>query len=350
MKTKIAFFISLIFIVQTGFAAAQSVAGTIGLMSASQNLYLIAATRVLIAGGYDNGAGGDGGKKQKSGGSSLDELRESVDSAPGSTDGASPPVVGEMTISSGESQYLPDDFFRESHNGAEGAYKNLLETAGYIDSSFEGYGQVVDGETSQQIFFGTHEDVYIDKGKADGLKPGDKFWVMHKSPDVIKHPKTRNAIGAKVIIDGIIEVVELAEKTSRATVFRAYDGIRRGFKIVPYEDTKAPFVDPDKPISEKNIEGYLIASKYENKGFGAGDVVYLDVGESSGVEPGDVFDIIDQEPVILADGSIEKGLPKVKGQATVLSTRDATSTALIYVSKTVMVVGDKIKFAQVRRP
>lgn len=246
-------------------------------------------------------------------------------------------------------QAITGDFFERSERQEPLTNPKMYESAGYISRSLDATGEVIDGEQSNQNSFSTTEVVYIDQGEADGVTIGSKFLVLHAAtPDVI-HPNTGDNMGFKVLVDGVIEVVDANMDISKALIIRSYDGIERGENIRPYEeDAMIPTFDPDRPVADKEIEGVLVASKDPKQGYAAGDVVYFDVGDSGGVEPGDVFNIIDARDVIRKDGRVIEGLPKIIGSAKVLTTREETCTALITYSRNVMYAGDRVSYSKTR--
>lgn len=226
-------------------------------------------------------------------------------------------------------------------------YEQLYETAGYLDDSLGATGEVIDGQTSSQASFAFPDHVYINRGEAQGVSVGSRFIVYHAGSDV-RHPVTRRKMGFKVLVDGVIEVVEAGRDHSKARIIRSYDGIERGEKIRAYDKAEIPEFDPDRPVKLKRIDGYLVSSKDPKEGYATGDVVYLDVGQATGVEPGDVFNIIDSRSVVRADGKMVEGFPKVIGEAKVISTRSATCTAFITNSVDAIYRGDKIAYSSVR--
>ncbi len=309
-------------------------------------------TGQLMAGGYTDDMPADAGKSGSDmsgkGALKLEDLRKKIrdsDKSHGSSEApkVSPELMGDY-LSGG----LTDEFFTDKDKLVPVTHRQLYETAGYLDGDLDSLGIIEDGERGAQLAFSIMDEVYINRGFSDGLKKGDLFIVLHAEKDQIKHPVTKEPIGQKVVVDGIIKVVAVKEKNSKTVIVRAYNAIQRGDKIAPYTEPDIPGVDPDSPVKNKKINGYLVATKTEREGVGEGDVVYLDVGAISGVEPGDVFDIIDAKPLMREDGDQMTEFDKVIGKAKIISAREKTSTAFIFVSKDVIVAGDKVKFSQTR--
>jgi len=305
---------------------------------------------IVVAGGYDDdlkpgAAGADtvgepspGMPAEKTAGmeeqavAGVDELKERA-------------LVEGVDMSRGE---LSDDFFARAARQEAIIHPSTFETAGFIGTELASAGEVIDGEPSTQASFSFTETVYIDQGEAQGVKEGDRFLVYHMESASVRHPLSGKKLGHKILVDGVIEVVDVAMDTSKAVVVQSYDSIERGEAIRPYSKPDVPSLDPDRPVSPKDIEGVLVASKEPKEGYATGDVVYFDVGASTGVEPGDVFNIIDVRSVVRKGGQIVSGLPKVIGRALILATRDSTSTAFITASRNAIYAGDKVSYSSTR--
>ena len=301
--------------------------------SAHSALVSLQVESLFIAGGFDD----DKDSNKKANGS---------DGGSGEID--STHVMGSMEndVTSGK---LGEDFFHDSKRGITSTYLQMFETAGYLaDSISSSDGLLLDGDPSVLNSFTNTETVYIGRGKADGVVAGDKYYVVHLSKDPVVHPVTREDMGHKVLVDGIIEVYKTKDNHSKAKVIKSYDSMERGDYIVPYSEPDQAKLDPDRPVVEKGIEGVLLAAREPKQGFATGDVVYMDIGGASGVEEGDVFDIIDDNPVFKRSGDLVSGFPKVVGQAKVISIREGTSTAYITGSTLDSHAGYPVVYSKVR--
>lgn len=305
--------------------------------------------KIIIAGGYDDDAprvSGNGAGTKK--GDGLKILRYEAKDRLSKTGSASPGDATSGMVGDSSDSGLGSEFFTDPDKKIPVTYRQLYETAGFIGEALDSFGEVIDGEVSTQVSFGAMDSVYIDRGLADNVKVGDKFLVFHAENETVEHPVTKKNMGRKVLVDAVIEVNKITDKNSEAVIIRSYGSVERGSKIIFYKKPTVPGVDPDKPISPKSIDGYVVASKLPKNGYAMGDVVYFDVGFKAGVEPGDVFAIIDSDEVLRRDGTAVKGLPKIKGRAKILSTLEDTCSALIFASRDVITPGDKITFSASR--
>ncbi|HEB73262.1 MAG TPA: hypothetical protein ENI77_11685 [Nitrospirae bacterium] len=243
---------------------------------------------------------------------------------------------------------LNDQFFNDPSKQEPLTYPQMYETAGYMSKSLDYDGELIDGEPSGQGSFSMEDTVYINIGEADGASNGAQYIVYNAARPNIKHPITGADMGFKVLINGVIELTEVNMDISKARVIRSYNAIERGDKVRLYTKADIPSLDPDRPVADKDIDGYLVASKDPKKGYATGDVVFFDVGGSTGVEPGDVFDIIDSRNVIRKDGKKVKGIPKLIGKAKIISIQDSSSVAFITRSVDAIYAGDEVSYSRTR--
>ncbi len=301
--------------------------------NASNTMVYLQMNNLFVAGGLDDEAGSTDSSVE------LEEFDE-IDSTH---------VTGAMEDETDvTSESLDEQFFYKSDRGAPTTYLQMFESSGYIADSVTEEGDILDGEPGVLNSFIETETVYLGQGSADGVVAGDKFYVVHLSEDPVIHPVSKKLVGYKVLVDGVIEVYDTTDAFSKAKVVNSYDSIERGDYIIPYIEPDLAKLDPDRPVIEKGIEGVLLASKEPKEGLATGDVIYLDIGGASGVEEGDVFNILDQNPVFKRDGKLAEGFPKIVGQAKVISIQDNTSTAYITDSTLDSHAGYSVVYSNVR--
>lgn len=240
------------------------------------------------------------------------------------------------------------DFFEDPAKASPLAYKRLYETAGFLGGAYESFGMIVEGETTGQKSFSAVDVVFINRTLSDGLRAGDQYHVFHPEGSEVIHPVTGKSMGRKVFVDGVIEVIEPGAKFSRAKIIRSYNSIRPGYKIKQYEESKAPAIDMDKPIAEKNVEGIVLSSKDKKASYGSGDVIYLDVGKKSGVEVGDLFVLAAKSKSAPDDKDAPSSPEKLLGKVRTLAVEDETATAIIVSSSQSVRVGDTVRYISER--
>ena len=223
----------------------------------------------------------------------------------------------------------------------------VLASAGYIIQKESEKGIIFDSPETRTIF-GIGDTVYINMGGKEGVKAGDKF-TIYKPLRSVTHPITDKNMGVLIEILGELEVKEVREDNSTATIIESFTTIEIGNKLKDREDMTVPMIDPAAKIEPKDIKGYIIDTKDQRETVAAGDIVYIDVGIDTGVSAGDRFTILKSE------GQIEKEAKKggeikapkvVIGNLQVIKPKEKVSTAIISESRKEIAIGEMIKYKQ----
>ncbi|MDH5637967.1 MAG: hypothetical protein OEZ04_05710 [Nitrospinota bacterium] len=236
-------------------------------------------------------------------------------------------------------------FFRDIARQENLTYQELFETAGALEKEVNSIGEIIDGEPSNQITFSSQDIVYINRGSANGVARGMKFAVLKREKGSVYHPVSGSNLGRMVTLEGVLEVQEASVKIAKAKVIKSFSSLERGDLLIPYEKPLLPSLDPDTPVLDKDVKGYIVRAREPKRGMSKGDVIFIDVGSSRGVDVGDVFIVIDNRAVVRNDGRAVQGIPKIIGRVKVLTTRKSTATALVTNSRSVIYPGDKIEFS-----
>ena len=223
----------------------------------------------------------------------------------------------------------------------------VLASAGYIIQKESEKGIIFDSPETRTIF-GISDTVYINMGGKEGVKAGDKF-TIYKPLRSVTHPITDKNMGVLIEILGELEVKEVREDNSTATIIESFTTIEIGNKLKDREDMTVPMIDPAAKIEPKDIKGYIIDTKDQRETVAAGDIVYIDVGIDTGVSAGDRFTILKSEGQIGKEA--KKGekikIPKVViGNLQVIKPKEKVSTAIILESRKEIAIGEMIEYKQ----
>ncbi len=222
---------------------------------------------------------------------------------------------------------------------AEKTY-TLYGTEGFLaEKNFHPYGTVI-GSQHDRIVLGVDDIVYTDIGGAHNAS-GDKFSVF--SRDVaINHPRSNEEMGHKMIPLGTLQLTDVDERSSRAIITSSFREISPGAFLLPYRERQRREI----PLKNStiNLKGYILDTTNGISIIGAGDVVYVDLGTSQGVEAGNLLYIvrdvkIDQRYV---EGRIDRLPSELLGALVILETGKKTSTALVVKSIDTIFKGDRI--------
>lgn len=206
-------------------------------------------------------------------------------------------------------------------------------------------GHIVATPQNRQLV-GEDDIVYTDIGIKQGAKVGDRFSIFKKMGEV-SHPVTNFIMGYKVIPEGTLQLSELEENASKAIVTKSFIEIAPGSYLMPYRDRKREVA---LKASTRELAGYIIETQTGNLAIAAGDIAFLDLGSSQGVEVGNMLYVVrdvvpDQLQVY---GTIDKLPAEVVGAVVVVETGEKTSTALVVKSIDTIYIGDRVELKKSR--
>jgi hypothetical protein len=184
-------------------------------------------------------------------------------------------------------------------------------------------------------------DVIFLSGGADrGVRAGDEFAVVRPTREV-DQPVTEEALGIFVRRLGKVRVMLAHADRSTAVIEMSCEDIRKGDLLVPWKEIPVPMLtalppfDRWDPTPSGGAAGYVVAVGDDLRAVGTGNVIFTDLGQLSGVNPGDVLVVYRERP---------EGLPRMKlGQAVVLTVESGTSSAKITRSTRESGVGDQVE-------
>jgi len=223
---------------------------------------------------------------------------------------------------------------------AEKTY-TLYGTEGFlVEKDFKPYGLVI-GSQHDRIVAGVDDIVYTDIGTDLKAGGGDKFSIFRKDVSV-SHPLSNEELGYKMIPLGTLQLTDVERKSSRAIITKSFREISPGAYLLPYKESRRREIALKS--TSNDLKGYIIESYNGVSVIAAGDIVYIDLGASQGVEVGNMLYIvrdvtIDQRYV---EGRIDKLPQELLGALVVLETGKKTSTALVVKSIDTIYKGDRL--------
>jgi hypothetical protein len=172
----------------------------------------------------------------------------------------------------------------------------------------------------------------------------------------VNHPGTEDVLGTYVRRLGKVRVIAVQENTSTAAITESCSDMMMSDELVPWVDIPIRRRRSMPAFERYNVEpsggeqGYIVAFKDDDNSLGwhrrgdmglnvvgAGHVVYVDLGEETGIAPGDVMSIF------RPNGD----LPRLMlGQAVILTVEDGTSTAKVTYSVKEIYPGDRVEIIQ----
>ncbi len=192
-------------------------------------------------------------------------------------------------------------------------------------------GTIIGSKDNREIL-GEMDRVFIEAPKGEVPIPGEVYMVIRKVNRVI-HPKTGRLIGDLIRNLGVIKVIEVKDDVIAADIVRSIDYITKGDRII--QRVQAQEVPSNKTQEGLRLLGYIVETndgKVANAQF---DIVYIDMGRTEGVLPGDRFLIYREGKKSKGNSSNEEQVPSAGvliGSLEVLAAQENTSTALVVTS------------------
>ena len=207
-------------------------------------------------------------------------------------------------------------------------------------AEFRPVGFVIAGQHSRQIF-AVDDVIYTDIGTERKGRVGDRFTAF-KRHSAISHPTTNQILGYKVVPLGIVELTEMAKKSSKALITETYLEIEPGAALLPYKSMKKEIV---LKASEVDLSGYIVETRSGIQAIAAGDIAYIDLGAHQGIAPGNVLYVVREPKVEISYFSKSQyDLPvDVIGAVVVVETAENTSTVLVIKSIDTIYKGDRLE-------
>lgn len=244
---------------------------------------------------------------------------------------------------------------------------NIIKQAGYILTMPESEGSIIDNQAKLERF-GAGDLVYIDAGSERSVSPGDRFAIV-RHDKFIYHPVIKTSsgfaesvkdlkdyswgslkdfswgtaddgkpLGYLVRILGELEVLEVDKDIAKAMVTESYEDMIVGDRIIP--TITPPILLDIREREDKNIEGYIVASKIASTSLAMTDVVYLDVGQEQNVALGDHFSV----HVFPETPSGDETLPQSVGELLIVNAQNDTSTAVVLKGSDELKIGRKVRY------
>lgn len=223
---------------------------------------------------------------------------------------------------------------------AEKSYKVYGSEGFLMEKDTRPAGTII-GVHHDRIVAGIDDIVYTDVGAAHGAKGGEKFEVFRKDV-AVSHPLTNEVMGTKIVPLGVLQLTDVESKSSRAIITSSSKEIGPGSYLMPYKENRRREIS--LKASNRDLKGYIIDSYSGISIIAAGDIVYIDLGNAQGAEPGNMLYIVRETRLDQrhTEGHIDKLPQELLGAVVILETGNKTATALVVKSIDAIYKGDRI--------
>lgn len=202
--------------------------------------------------------------------------------------------------------------------------KRLYIASGWIADKFPGIGEITSSPMNQQMS-SKNDFVYI---KLDEAALDNKRFFAIRDVKIVKHPVSGTIIGHQIRVTGIVEITGMDGDMTKAKITDSFEDIQTGDGLLPYKELEAPLIP--ETVRTPAVEGHIIESHLNSYLLGEGNVLFLDRGGNDGLQVGDVFAVLSQQPAVRPIGKIQ-----------IVSLQPATSGAVLLESTQEITIGMK---------
>lgn len=202
------------------------------------------------------------------------------------------------------------------------------------------------------MFLSPSDQVYVRFRPGADVKAGQSYAIFRAMYDWEREEKEQGTL-VRILGTVVIRSYDREKQVARGVLTESVDPIERGM-FVAQVDRRFDLVSPRR--NESNVVAKIIASVRPRRLLSYGNVVFLNVGEGHGIQPGNRFFVVrrgdewlaglDVDPrelgnVVPVPQYDESILPKeVVAELRVLKVRKTTTIALITRSDTDIFIGD----------
>jgi LysM repeat protein len=214
-----------------------------------------------------------------------------------------------------------------------------IETVGFVSTeALRGAAAIVDS-TVDRVWLGDHDSVIIGVGEGEA-QVGDRYDIF-RTTNTVDDPETGVPVGHATLSLGWLEVKEVHPESSIAMIQVSRNEIRRGDRLLPHVQPGSEIPIGAKP----EVGGRVVYTWADRMEIGGNDVVYLNRGESAGLQVGSPLEVYRAIGTGVDDAQEQiKQLPDhVIARLLVVATTGETATAVVTHSATEIEVGDTFR-------
>lgn len=215
--------------------------------------------------------------------------------------------------------------------------------SGYLGETDEAFpGAIVSAEKEKnQTFFMKGDIVYLDIGARDGVEAGAEFTLVRPRQAVNRWGSVSEFVGRLYETPGRVRVICAQERSSIAEISYSCSDAEIGDFVVPFEPLPVPLARRTQfaticDVPNGKVTGHIMETRDRVIPVGTNSIIFLDLGEADGLNPGDFL------TVYRPSGRAE-GVRTILGEASILTTRNRTSVAIITLMSDTMGVGDAVE-------
>jgi hypothetical protein len=189
-----------------------------------------------------------------------------------------------------------------------------------------------------RILLREHDIVYLNKGRDDGLEPGQVFFVLEIGRK-IKNPATREKYGNLAFKKGRARITAVTRDRAQARLEKLTGETQVGDSLLPFEEKKG-LLGKDlgfdiSPSEEEMIDGRFIYLHNDYNHIGSGYWALIDIGEEKGLQFG--------QQLFAYRLSTEAVALNVIANLIVIDIQRTTSTVKVLSCNDPIIMGDRVR-------
>ena len=212
-----------------------------------------------------------------------------------------------------------------------------LKQIAFVETSDLERSITIDGAVDEKQLLGTNDEVYLSYPSNKPPVVGEKYSVY--VPDL-----PVKGYGSYVRLLGTVEVVSVKQdKRARGIITESNHEIERGAKVGPLLKAYKNVA----PVAPKvDAQGQIIAMIKQEQLVGQGEIVFISVGKSTGVEAGNRMHVVRRgdglpDKMSRQQGQDDRRFPaRALGELVIVEVGDSVSIGLITLSVQEMAIGD----------
>ncbi len=216
-----------------------------------------------------------------------------------------------------------------------------LKQTAFVEKSDLDKSLMIDGSVDEKQLLAIGDSVYVSYPKDNPPKVGQRYSVYKPNNEVKSGGKN---VGSYVRILGTVEIVSVKEdKRARGVLVEANQEIERGAKVGPLLKQFAN-VQPVPP--KVDAQGSIVAMLTKDQLIGQGEVVFVDLGKDSGVEPGNRMFVVRRGDALppkskTTVGQDDRRFPaRPLGEVVIVEVGEKVSIGLVTLAVQEMGIGD----------
>lgn len=226
--------------------------------------------------------------------------------------------------------------------------------AGWVGEANERFpGSIVSGErVDNQRSYIQGDIMYLDIGARQGVEAGQEYWIVRPARTVYRWGSVLDVLGRVYETPGRLRVICALEKGSIAEIVLSCGETEVGDFILPFEPVPIPLVRRTRPLTScdpptQKVLGHIVDVRDAITPLSTNTVVFLDLGENDGLNPGDFLTVYRTAPSSFASkydgGRVHADVRTILGEVAVLTTKPGAAVGIITSMRDTMAVGDLIE-------